>query len=772
MDKAQISQFLLTRVPLFADFTPEQLDKLVGGSRPVSYEPGEAIVHYGEDAQFLGLLIEGQIAASVIGDGDERHELGRLEVGGMFGEMALMTGEPTMADLIAVTPCQVLRVPIDIFQTAIMSHPQAMQRIGRTLAERLRQVASDPAKANAAFRKSDDPYGLSLRSERHEMILVINAGSSSLKYRFFDSKDEARVAVGVIERIGSGSAKLKHRGPGGEVVREIPGGTYAQAFDAMLAELVAPGTGVIAGASEITAVGHRVVHGGEHFAEGAVIDDAVLARIEALNPLAPLHNPVNVAGIREARRVFPAVPHVAVFDTAFHHTLPSFAYLYGLPFEYYEKKSVRRYGFHGMSHAYVALAAAQHLQLRHNELEIISCHLGNGASLCAIDHGRSIDTSMGFTPAEGLIMGTRAGDLDAGIVAYLQREEGLTPAQVDTLLNKQSGLLGLSGVSSDMREVEAAAEAGNRHALLALKTFSYRVRKYIGAYLAAMGGLDVLVFTGGIGQGSAGVRSLALQGLACMGIKIDEERNRTARGFEEICRISTDDSPVTVLVVPANEEKMIARETLRALSRSWIGQVRASQQTESFLVEVSAHHVHLAQEHVEALFGPGHQLTHHSDLSQPGQFACKEQVTLVGPKGRIERVRVLGPARKATQVEIAMTEQFKLGIHPPVRESGFIQGTPGCTLEGPAGSVVLDKGVICALRHIHMTPADALRYGLKDKSTVRVRISGDRELVFGDVRIRVDPSYKLAMHIDTDEANAAGLVTGAQGFIEAVQSED
>jgi acetate kinase len=286
-----------------------------------------------------------------------------------------------------------------------------------------------------------------------------------------------------------------------------------------------------------------------------------------------------------------------------------------------------------------------------------------------------------------------------------------------------------------------------------------------------MGGLDAVIFTGGIGQGSAEVRALALQGLECMGLRLDAQRNREARGFDEVCRISTDDSPIAALVVPTDEERMMAREALRTLSRSYITRALHAQKQDAFLVEVSAHHIHLTQEHVEALFGKGHQLTRHADLSQPGQYACKEQLAIVGPKGRIERVRVLGPTRKYTQIEIAMTEQFKLGVHPPIRESGDIADTPGCTLESPAGSVKVDRGVICALRHIHMTPADALRYGVRDKSAVRVRISGDRELIFGDVLVRVDPNFALAMHIDTDEANAANVKTGAQGFIEGIQSE-
>ncbi len=772
MTKAELIQFLKERVGLCQHIADERLEHVVTESRVASYEPNEAVVEFGENAGFLGVLLEGELAVSVPGEGGQREVIGRFKAGDTFGEMALMSGDKTMADFIAETRCQVLRIPVAVFQSAIMTDPRAVQHISRTITDRLRQVMADPAKAAAAFSRSDDPYGLRLKGERPEKILVINSGSSSLKYTFFDTVNEQNTARGLVERIGTTGTRLVHRGPRGEIQRELPQGSYSDAFNAMLGELSAPKTGVIREASDISVVGHRVVHGGERFCEAVVVDDEVLREIERLNPLAPLHNPVNVAGIREALRVFASVPHVAVFDTAFHHTLSSYAYLYGLPYEYYEKKAVRRYGFHGSSHSYVALRAAQHLQRRVNELEIITCHLGNGASLCAVDHGRSVDTSMGFTPAEGLIMGTRCGDLDPGAILYLRREAGLETSEVDELLNRRSGLLGLSGISSDMREVERAAEAGDHRALVALKAFCYRVRKYIGAYLAAMGGLDVLVFTGGIGQGSAGVRSLALQGLECMGIELDETRNRQARGFDEICRISSDHSRVAVLVVPTDEERMIARETLRALSRSYLARVLEAQRAEPFLLEVSAHHIHLCQEHVEALFGQGHQLTRQSDLSQPGQFACTEQLTLVGPKGRIERVRVLGPARRETQVEISMTEQFKLGIHPPIRESGDLRDTPGCTLEGPAGSVTLDRGVICALRHIHMTPADALRYGVKDKSSVRVRVPGDRQLEFGDVCVRVSPSYHLAMHIDTDEANAANLKTGAQVYIAGIQNQD
>lgn len=761
--------FLKQRVGVFRDFPDERLEHLVKGSRAVSFEENEAIAHQGAEATHFGVVLSGSVAASVAGDGGARQSLGQLEAGDTFGEMALMTGDPVQADLVAESPAKVLLIPVSLFQSEIVAESESVRRISRTIAQRLKTLMGDPSKAAAVVRESDDPYGLKLKGERPEKILVINCGSSSLKYSFYDTSDESRNARGQVERIGIDGTRLRHRGHK-EVKRDLPKGAFSEAFEAMVEILTAKESGVINGAGEVSVVAHRVVHGGERFTEGTIITDEVLAELEALKPLAPLHNPVNVAGVREMRRLFPAVPHVAVFDTAFHHTLPAYAYLYGLPYEFYERKGVRRYGFHGTSHHYVSLRAAQFLKRRPNQLRLVSCHLGNGSSLCAVDHGRSMDTSMGFTPAEGLIMGTRCGDVDAGVLAFLERTEKLTASQTEELLNKKSGLLGLSGISSDMREILQAADEGHHRALLALKAYCYRVRKYIGAYVASMGGLDAVIFTGGIGQGSAEVRALALQGLDCMGLTLDRERNRDARS-NEVSRVSTDDSKIAVLVVPTDEERMMAREALRALSRSYITRVLEAQKQQPFLVEVSAHHIHLTQKHVEALFGHGHQLTKLSDLSQPGQYACKEQLTIVGSKGRIERVRVLGPARKYTQIEIAMTEQFKLGVHPPIRESGDIAGTPGCTLEGPAGSVKLDCGMICALRHIHMTPEDALRYGVRDKSFVRVRIAGDRELVFGDVFVRVDPKFALAMHIDTDEANAAHVKTGAQGYIEGIQSE-
>ena len=764
--------FLKEKVGVFKDFNVDRLKQLVDGSTVRSYETNEAIAHQGAEPTHFGVLLSGTVGASAVAEGGKEQQLGHLQAGEAFGEMALMTGNPLLADFVAASHCDVLLIPVSLFQSIIVAEPSAVRHISRTIADRTKMLMADPAKLAAALSQSKDPYGLMLKGERPEKILVINCGSSSLKYSFYDTADESRQARGAVERIGIDGTRLKHQGPKGELKKDLPKADHGAAFKAMIAELSSKETGVISSAGEVSVVAHRVVHGGERFTEATLLNDDLLAEMEKLNPLAPLHNPVIIAGIREMRRLFPSVPHVGVFDTAFHHTLPAYAYLYGLPYELYEKHAVRRYGFHGTSHHYVSLRAAEFLKRRPNELRLVSCHLGNGSSLCAIDHGRSVDTTMGFTPLEGLIMGTRCGDLDPGILAFLERSEKLTASQSEEMLNKKSGLLGLSGISSDMREILKAADDGHQRALIALKAYCYRIRKYIGSYVGSMGGIDALIFTGGIGQGSADVRALASQGLECMGLNVDKQRNLDARGSDQVDRISTDDSRVAVLVVPTDEERMMARETLRALSRSYITKVLEAQKQHAFLVEVSAHHIHLTQEHVEALFGQGHQLTKHADLSQPGQYACKEQLTIVGPKGRIERVRILGPARKYTQVEIAMTEQFKLGVQPPIRESGDIADTPGCVLESPTGSVSIDKGVICALRHVHMSPEDALRYGVRDKSTVRVRIEGDRELVFGDVLVRVDPSYRLAMHIDTDEANAAHIgAKGTQGYIDAIQSE-
>ena len=392
-------------------------------------------------------------------------------------------------------------------------------------------------------------------------ILVINAGSSSLKYQLMDPETKVILAKGLCERIGI-DGRLTHKVPAtdGKYEFEIPMPTHAEAIQAVLDALLSAEHGVIKSMSEIDAVGHRVVHGGEAFADSVKIDDSVMAAIEECIPLAPLHNPANITGIKACQKVMPNVPMVAVFDTAFHQTMPEKAYIYALPYEYYEKDKVRRYGFHGTSHMYVSRRAAAMLGKPIEEVKIITCHLGNGSSVTAVDGGKSVDTSMGFTPLAGLPMGTRAGDLDAGIIEYLMEKHNYSIEEMLNILNKKSGVLGVSGVSSDFRDLGDAAEHGNHRADLAVECFNYDVKKLIGAYAAAMGGVDAIVFTAGVGENSPGQRMEIASGLEFMGVKMDVEANNT-RGKEAV--ISAADSKVKVLLIPTDEELVIAQDTAR-----------------------------------------------------------------------------------------------------------------------------------------------------------------------------------------------------------------
>ena len=391
-------------------------------------------------------------------------------------------------------------------------------------------------------------------------VLVINCGSSSLKYQVLDMTDESLLAKGLVERIGMDGSVINHTKSGEEtVVNEVPMKDHKEAIAQVLAAVQDPTHGVVKDMSEIGAVGHRVVHAGEKYAESVVIDDTVMEALEECIEIAPLHNPPNLAGIEACRALMPTTPMVAVFDTAFHQTMPPESYIYALPYEYYQKYKIRRYGFHGTSHKYVSQRAAQMLGVNINDLKLITCHLGNGASVTAIKHGRVVDTSMGFTPLEGLVMGTRSGDIDPAIVSYIKEKEGLDDAGVNNVLNKKSGVLGVSGVSSDFRDIEAAVEEGNERAALALRMFAQRVRFYIGAYIAEMNGVDAIVFTAGVGENDISMREIICNNLGNLGIKLDPIRNKV-RGRDTI--ISTDDSKVALLLIPTNEELMIARDTL------------------------------------------------------------------------------------------------------------------------------------------------------------------------------------------------------------------
>jgi len=581
-------------------------------------------------------------------------------------------------------------------------------------------------------------------------ILVFNAGSSSLKFGVFAAGDR-QLFKGSFERFQGGVCEARLQAGARREVLRLPLADLAAATAAV------PGLLAEWGIAAPEAVGHRIAHGGDGFTGPALLDAPTLARIETLTPLAPLHNPANLAAVRLAQAVWPDLPQVGVFDTAFHLTNPARVTTYAVP-KLWREAGLRRYGFHGTSHAYVAQRAAEALGRPLSDLRLVSVHLGNGASACAVDLGRSLDSSMGLTPLEGLVMGTRSGDVDPGAFGFLARQLGLSVAQIEAGLYNDSGLKGLTG-SSDMRDVEERAAAGDPEAQLAINLYAYRVRKYIGAYAAAMGGLDAVVFTGGIGENSASMRRRVCDGLDFMGLRLDNDRNLAVDLSDRAApQIQAYGSRVAVLVTETAEQLQIARAVAAHLARP-------EPQRRPLPVAVSGRHVHLSADTLAALFGAGATLTPDKPLRQPGNWVARERVTLVGPKGQLEQVAILGPLRKRTQIEVSRTDSFALGIAAPVRDSGQLDGTPQVRILGPAGQIDSD-GLIVAARHIHINPTDAAAMGLADGEEVSVRIGeGERALTFGRTLIRVQPNAFTEMHIDTDEANAAGIGAGSEGQV-------
>lgn len=395
-------------------------------------------------------------------------------------------------------------------------------------------------------------------------ILVLNCGSSSIKYALYNMDDKSVMTSGGAERVGLEGAFVKVKLPGGEkkqIMHDIPEHTEGVKF--IFSLLTDPEIGVIKDLKEIDAVGHRMVHGGEKFNKSVLLTEEVLKTFEECSDLAPLHNPANLKGVRAVQELMPGLPQVGVFDTAFHQTMPDYAYMYAIPYELYEKYGIRRYGFHGTSHRYVSHRVCDFLGVKPEEQRIITCHIGNGGSVAAVKFGKCMDTSMGLTPLEGVMMGTRSGDIDGGAVSFIEKKLGLDADGISNLLNKKSGVYGITGISSDMREIEAAEKAGNSKAILAQNMYNYRIKKYIGAYAAAMGGVDIIVFTAGVGENQTGMRAGACEGLEWMGVKLDKETNEKVRGEEAV--ISAPDSRVKVVVIPTDEELMIATDTMNLL---------------------------------------------------------------------------------------------------------------------------------------------------------------------------------------------------------------
>lgn len=563
-------------------------------------------------------------------------------------------------------------------------------------------------------------------------VLTINWGSSSLKCALVDSATGRRLR----------EAGWRGEAPPDELAARIRG------------ELLAS----LAAEEQPEAVAHRIVHGGASFRAPVLIDDGVRQRLQAVADLAPLHNPPALALVDALRAALPSLPHVAAFDTAFHASLPARARTYALPPDIRERLDIQRYGFHGLNHAHVTSAVARHLRTTPDRLRIISCHLGNGASVAAVEQGTCTETSMGMTPLEGLVMGTRAGDLDPGVLLALLRS-GMDVDGLDDLLHRRSGLQGLTG-THDLRDIEARAAAGDEACRSALAVYGHRVRKYIGAYTAVMGGVDVVAFTGGIGQNSPSMRNRCLQRMDFLGAVLDEERNRAARVTvaDPVADISDEASRTRLLVVAADEEGELAREAATVLAKGEPALVRDPLRVP---VAVSARHAHLCQATLDRLFGAGYVLRERVPLAQPGQFAAEETISLVGPRGRIDGVRLIGPPREADQVEISRTDEFVLGVDAPVRLSGDLTGSPGIVVEGPRGRIQLDSGLICARRHVHYNAEEARRHGLRDGQRVSVRLGqAGSQVTFQGVVLRVSPRFSTQLHLDTDEANAAGVKSG------------
>ncbi|MFZ2897055.1 MAG: acetate/propionate family kinase [Saprospiraceae bacterium] len=591
-------------------------------------------------------------------------------------------------------------------------------------------------------------------------ILVLNVGSSSIKAAIVHSETGLRSFGVDVERVPS--TPVAHFSDGVQIEFSESG------HEAVLRALM-PFLRSRIKELAVKGIGHRVAHGGDRFDGPVLLDPGLVLELEELNDLAPIHNPLIMKGVRIGMEYFPDLPHVAVFDTSFHHTLPKKAYTYAIPGELARKYNIRRYGFHGTSHEYVVEMAASHLDRDLRELRIISCHLGSGCSIAAIEFGRSVETSMGMTPLEGLVMGTRSGDVDPGLFYYLLKK-GHTIDELNDMLNLESGLKGLSEKSADMRDIIELSAAGDENARLALQVFTHRVQKYIGAYAAIMGGVDAIIFTGGIGENSDEVRQRITHKFHFLGALLDEDKNNSLQltNANPVSVFSSPNSKVKLLAVRTDEQLAIARKAKSVIQGE--GLVNTASRIP---VAISARHVHLTQETVDLLFGKGHQLSVHKWLSQPGHYAAKETVTLVGPKNRIEKVRILGPCRKYDQVEISRTDEYFLGVDAPIRESGRLENTPGLKLIGPNGEIALQSGVICAWRHIHMSPQDAMEFGVEDGDIVDVAVvtGSSRDLVFGNVLIRVGEGFVLEMHIDTDEGNAAEIEAGDTGALMATKSK-
>ena len=584
-------------------------------------------------------------------------------------------------------------------------------------------------------------------------ILTLNIGSSSLKFAVYDMEKTVRILIqGAYTALKSHKCSLSYQLEfnGKNHTREIDANSSITTILDNLSELLAE-----LNLQAIDSIGHRVVHGGSHLNAALKITPSLIEEITNFAVYCPLHTPAILEGISQAQVLWPDISQIAVFDTSFHQTIPEYATTYAIP-KAWRELGLRKYGFHGLSHEWVRDKIQAEFIKKGGNLRIISCHLGSGASICAIHNGIAIDTSMGVSPLDGLVMETRPGDLDPAIVPIVSKSLGLTIEDIYHALFYESGLKALAG-KSNFAEIEASAKNGDILAIKALEIYTYRIKKYIGSYIASMNGIDCLVFTGGIGENSAFIRSQICQGLSNFDITLDSRKNentylRTSNTYS----IHGAGSNVNIFIVASNEQAVIAMETNNLLSSN---QITTSLFNDYCMVpiSVSARHIHLSKKDLLSLFGDNYELHKLRDLNQPNTWAAKETVSLIGPNGTIDEVRILGPTREKTQIEISKSDAVYLGIDVPIRESGKLDKTPFITVKGTHAYIRTD-GLIIAQRHIHTNPQDAVRLRLQNGTKVCVSIMGSaRKLIFNDVLVRISENFKTEMHIDTDEANAGNI---------------
>lgn len=713
---------------LFGEFTTAELAGLVERGEMRSYRPGQRIIRAGDPGTFLGVVLEGTACAQRHDGRGETVTLGEIPCGAYFGEISLISGEATTADVVAVTPCQVLQFPHRVMTEALAGRPAAMSHIARTIASRLRpQAAEGPGVSPVAV--AEDTAGLTTR----DRILTVECTGSAIRYQYFDTDNEMGSFSGTVEGLGGEAAVHNSHGLRWEQSEAVPGdlGSAVEAIVRGVRERLGE-------EAQLTAVGHLVPHGGEVFAGPVTMDGDVAGRVAELGEgLCPADRPAAEAlcAFAEALR---GIPQIAVFDTAFFAAMPPATFLCGLPYESYEQQGIRHYGRQGLVHEQAAVLAAAHLQRPPAALNLVVCQIGPAPSVSAVAGGRGVDFELVFPEHEA-----------AGAVG----SEALAPG---------------ADPWADLPNLFELSQSGDEHAEAAVDVLTYRLRKLVGAAWVSLGKVDGLVFTGQWGSVLPLLRTRVCGKLAGLGVMLDEGRNADphpdARGVSDLSHAG---AVIPVLVTPTDQPRMIACQVAEVIGHSPVCAALLARRR-PIPIGVSVRHLHLSRADLAALYGEGHELTFRAPLSQPGQFACEETVDLLGAKGRIGRVRVLGPERPETQVEISRTECFQLGIPAPIRMSGELAGTPGLQLEGPCGVIDLAQGAICARRHLHLSPEEALGLGLRQRDEISVRVGGERSLVFNDVAVRVHPDYRLDMHIDTDEANAARLDQGAVGYVESV----